>query len=353
MTLTIVLTLKGRDEFTYRWMSYMNDIKCPYHIIIADGGDGLEIYNKLSKHENYPNLNYQYLRYPFDANLNLFYEKLIDALSKVTSKYVLLADNDDFYKISEIPKLLDFLDSNSEYAAARGFVTNFKVLDENRCSIGTVKGVKYYAHVTSSPSIDENSSLDRIGFLCENMSNFDYYANWYSIVKSESLLKIWNQLIKLRVRDPLVLEMLLNILLVQEGKLKVFAFPFYLRQMNTSSFGDALVADNNFLENCLITNSLSDFSFAVENFMNLEHKELELVVLKHIATWMEVLLTNIRNANREQKRKLNKFKEFLNRLKFISSLVNYLYSYLRVLIRGIPRQKRVRISEIEPYILNG
>ena len=37
MKLTIALTLKGREEFTYRWMEYMNEMRCPYKILIADG----------------------------------------------------------------------------------------------------------------------------------------------------------------------------------------------------------------------------------------------------------------------------------------------------------------------------
>ena len=51
--LTIVLTLKDRTVFTYRWMNYMNDIKCPYPILIADGGADKHIEMHLENNKNY------------------------------------------------------------------------------------------------------------------------------------------------------------------------------------------------------------------------------------------------------------------------------------------------------------
>ena len=35
--LTILLTLKGRESFTYRWLEYSNNIRLPFRIYIADG----------------------------------------------------------------------------------------------------------------------------------------------------------------------------------------------------------------------------------------------------------------------------------------------------------------------------
>ena len=65
--LTIVLTLKDRTPFTYRWMQYMNDMKCPYKILIADGGKDKSIEEHLLDPSNYPELIYEYIRYPYDA----------------------------------------------------------------------------------------------------------------------------------------------------------------------------------------------------------------------------------------------------------------------------------------------
>ena len=55
--LTIILTLKDRSDFTLRWMKYMSDQRCPYKILIADGGADKLIEKKLNNSKNYPHLN--------------------------------------------------------------------------------------------------------------------------------------------------------------------------------------------------------------------------------------------------------------------------------------------------------
>ena len=71
--LTIVLTLKDREAFSRRWMRYMNDQCCPYKILIADGGADEGIESELRNPTNYPNLDYEYIRYPFDNDWKDFY----------------------------------------------------------------------------------------------------------------------------------------------------------------------------------------------------------------------------------------------------------------------------------------
>ena len=100
--LTIVLTLKDRVPFTYRWIKYMNDMKCPYKILIADGGKDKSIEEHLSDSSNYPDLNYVYIRYPYDETIDDFYRKLENILSQVQTKYHLYADNDDFFLLNKM-----------------------------------------------------------------------------------------------------------------------------------------------------------------------------------------------------------------------------------------------------------
>src|SRR5262245_43538562 len=118
--LTIVLTLKDRIPFTYRWMQYMHDMRCPYKILIADGGEDSAIEQHLRKHENYPYLDYDYIRYPYDATIEDYFKKLESVISRVESEYLLLADNDDFYLLECIPDILAFLDAQKDYVGAKG-----------------------------------------------------------------------------------------------------------------------------------------------------------------------------------------------------------------------------------------
>tara|TARA_B110000008_G_C16479431_1_gene367481 strand:- start:130 stop:435 length:306 start_codon:yes stop_codon:yes gene_type:complete len=78
--LTIVLTLKDREAFSRRWMRYMNDQCCPNKILIADGGADEGIESELHNPTNYPNLDYEYLRYLFDNDWKDFYAKQLDFL---------------------------------------------------------------------------------------------------------------------------------------------------------------------------------------------------------------------------------------------------------------------------------
>ena len=115
--LTIVLLLKGRVQFTRRWMLYAERIRLPFKVLIADGSSDDKAKDLLSDKKAFPDVNYEYLRYPYDETLPHYYSKLVDVLSRVTTPYVALACNDDFYVISGIRKTLAFLENNSDYVS--------------------------------------------------------------------------------------------------------------------------------------------------------------------------------------------------------------------------------------------
>ena len=57
--LTIVLPLKDKSNFTYRWMKYAEKNFQDYKIIIADGGKDKEVETILSNKSNYNKIDYQ------------------------------------------------------------------------------------------------------------------------------------------------------------------------------------------------------------------------------------------------------------------------------------------------------
>ena len=117
--LTILLTLKDRVEFTYRWLQYAERHLTGYKIIIADGGKNKEI-EKLLQAKEKENLNYRYIRFTYDKTYEDYYKKINDAVKLVDTEYCILADNDDFYLKNSIDKSVNFLKINLEYSTCRG-----------------------------------------------------------------------------------------------------------------------------------------------------------------------------------------------------------------------------------------
>ena len=349
--LTITLTLKGRDEFTYRWMDYMNNIACPYKILIADGGDNKFLEEHLRNHSNYPLINYEYIRYPFDETISHFFKKLENLISKVKTEYILQADNDDFFLLDRIPELIDFLKNNHDYISARGQLVNFEVFNKKGISKAQVRGSRYEASAILSESIDSDCPLQRVEKLCLGMAKNDYYSNWYSITKTKTLKKVWKNLITLQNKETITIEILAHIFLLIEGKIKVINKPFYLRQSNTSVFGDTLIVNNKFLEDCIINNSFENFSIAINKFSNLASPVDKQKLLKSIAGWLNIFLFNISLSH---KLRSNPLYTLINKIKywpffsfFISSSI---YFFKNIIFH---RQKRfsLRLKKIEPFIL--
>ncbi len=56
-----------------------------------------------------------------------YFDKVAEAVAKVTTPYCMRADDDDFLAMSGIERCLDFLDENPDYVAASGRIAGFSV----------------------------------------------------------------------------------------------------------------------------------------------------------------------------------------------------------------------------------
>jgi glycosyltransferase domain-containing protein len=329
----------------------MDELRFSHKILIADGGNNKELESYLRDRKNYPNLNYEYLRYPYDSTVDDFFNKFVDVLTKVETSYVLLADNDDFYLLDQLPELISFLDDNKDYEGARGLLVNFEVFSKERKSMAQVIGNSYRSRLIYAPSIENETSLERIATLCQGFSTFDYYSNWYSVLRTSTVLNIWKQLVTIPSKEMIVLEVLTHVMIVNAGKIKIFEYPFYLRQSNTSTFGDTLVINNEFLERCLINGSLNGFSFAIDKFVNLENTSDREFILRMIATWLDVFLFNLRKRNQQKEKTFYKFKIWLRSKRIIGVVARYMHIHLVQALSPGKKKNDLRIREIEPFIL--
>ncbi|MGZ5073904.1 MAG: TIGR00180 family glycosyltransferase, partial [Usitatibacter sp.] len=125
--LTIVLTLKDRAAFTMRWLEYAERMALPFKVLIADGGRDESVPRALAERSRFPNVDYEYVRYPYDATYADYYAKTSDAISRVRTPYVALADNDDLFIVEGLRKAVEFLAANPDYVACGGQCAAFWV----------------------------------------------------------------------------------------------------------------------------------------------------------------------------------------------------------------------------------
>jgi glycosyltransferase domain-containing protein len=348
--LTIVLTLKDRSPFTFRWMSYMNEMKCPYPILIADGGADREVEMNLTNKSNYCNLNYTYLRYPFDANLEIFYAKLKNVLSLIQTPYFILADNDDFFRLDEVQKFVDFLNINQDYTSCTGQWVALEVFDTNNKLSNETNG-KYYkaTKYSSDNSVINADSAERISYFFENVDDLGLYSLWYG-VKRTSLLQVVNSLFdKYKFSEPISFELASILTFLVHGKNKMIDALYYIRQTGTSQTTESLEANLNPYERLIAERSFSEILSVLDEL----HPDLSYGQRLNIIRAFSKYSMRLAVANYKPNAKL-KFSLWANILDmgvkynsdFILRCVNY---YLR--LRRIRNISYIKLSSIERYIM--
>ncbi|HUQ85975.1 MAG TPA: TIGR00180 family glycosyltransferase [Vicinamibacterales bacterium] len=127
--LTILLAVKDRVPFTQRWLEYAR-AHLPFRVLIADGGSD-DAVERIVSEPACASSHINYVRYPFDASYADYYGKLADALSRVTTPFVVMADNDDFFIPAGLTRALQFLATHSDHVACGGQCALFWVAGES------------------------------------------------------------------------------------------------------------------------------------------------------------------------------------------------------------------------------
>jgi len=172
-TFSILMPLKDRVSYTRRIMNKWNSEKFPYEIIIADGGQDLYIEEELSDKSNFENLNYTYIKYPFDMELNNFYAKMADAVMKIKTSTVCLMDNDDFIDTDSISKCLEIL-KDPTYSSARGLMQD-------------TTGRNMYSEYPDSIIADTAATR-----MIEQTKHF--HGNWHNITRTNHIQAQWKMI---------------------------------------------------------------------------------------------------------------------------------------------------------------
>ena len=191
--LTIVLPLKGRHLFTLRFLWHANEARLPYRFLVADGQVHAELARLLENSRKvFPALDVEYIRYPEDIDFQHYYAKMADALQRVRTPYVKVADNDDFLAHAGLESCLDFLDAHPDYVCCSGGIGGFSVHASPRDSFEMVVGPLNkltYCYAPRDRSIDLNSSsaTDRVLAGLRNTWNF------YAVFRASALAQMWRE----------------------------------------------------------------------------------------------------------------------------------------------------------------
>lgn len=264
---TVVLTLKDRSAFTTRWMRYMNDRRCPYPILIADGGADQGIEAALRDPATYPDVTYTYLRYPFDADDQTYFRKLADVVARVRTPYVWLADNDDFCLLDAVPEIVDFLNMHGEHVSCGGRGLALRLLSHDGIVINGPTARAYHAETDGRRQrAEHHAAIDR---MCDVLRHFESERRWmmyYFIHRTPALQSATGAIAVHDFRDAVALEIHILLSLVLAGKVAQIERPTIVRQEGSSQHLAALKAEGNLIERFVRADAFSDLLWSVDQW---------------------------------------------------------------------------------------
>lgn len=233
--LTLILPLKGRAAFTFRIMEYLDRSRCPFKLIIADGDDNETVSNALSNAGNFPNVDYRYIKYPFDESYSHFYRKMLSAASEVLTPYVYMIDNDCLPVVEGLQQSLMFLESHPEYSTCRGQHIDFNLMpfagsEENFLygSAISINQVYFDRTHTIWNSFESDNPLERI-LEWSHCTNIMYH----NIHRAKTLIDTWEFISRNDCCDLIFCETALALNALAGGKSKVIDMPTIMRQQNS------------------------------------------------------------------------------------------------------------------------
>jgi glycosyltransferase domain-containing protein len=233
--LSIVLPLRGRHLFTLRFLWHANKARLPYRFVIPDGQVHSELARLLEDPGKiFPKLAIEYVRYPDDVNFGRYFIKMLDAIQRVRTPYVMFADNDDFLASTGIEASLDFLERNPDYVCCGGGIAGFSAHStKNLASVGLIGPLNQlsfrYMPYDRSTDLSSSSVTDR---LLRGLRNS---WSWYAVFRTPALMTIRREVVEMSLSDLQLHEKFCAMRTLTLGKARSDAAMIaYLRQYWTS-----------------------------------------------------------------------------------------------------------------------
>jgi glycosyltransferase domain-containing protein len=258
--LTVVFSIKDRAPYTLRWMTYANRISFPFKVIIADGGKDASVPEELKKPVNFPNVNYEYIQYPYDETYSCYYAKLANALSRVDTPFATIVDDACFYIINGLKRSVEFLYSHPNYSVCGGGIGTFSVWpDNNKSPLNPAfgDGVHFFSNMYRLRQLEDETAGARIA------RHFaQYRPTWYDVHRTEQLRACFNILREINFKDYMMAELLTSFLTVCAGKVKNEPYLYMMRQIKNrgSSAGEHIQKWGDTFDRMLLESWSEDFT---------------------------------------------------------------------------------------------
>jgi glycosyltransferase domain-containing protein len=223
--ITILLTIFNRIDYTNKWLDYAELSTFPFKIFISDGGNIKNIKKKLDIKNR--KLDITYKKFKYYKNYNYFFEKYYQSVKKIKSKYIFIAEDDDYIFSNSIIKSAKFLDKNKQFSCAKGINCLGELIRNNdkilALSLRCDSNKKY-------KSISSNSSDIRL---------IEYYKKKYLTIynalhRKESLLKTFKILNSRSFFNLLVTELIFCLSVIYNGKVAKINHIDYIKMDNTN-----------------------------------------------------------------------------------------------------------------------
>lgn len=230
--LTVILVIRDRPQYTFRWMDYANKTHFPFKILIADGGKDLNVETHLKNRSHYPSLNYDYLRYPYDARVKDYLCKISNALNQVTTPYVILADDDDFWNVDGVRESVRFLEENMGYSTCRGRNFTFSQRAKN------ILKTAYSPHTIFDTA--QKLASERVMAIYPNLG-----GTFYDVHRSSQFQAIFKKVAGIDFHLMPMIETMISLMDAANGKIKHLECAYLIREdghgQSTSRSGSYLV----------------------------------------------------------------------------------------------------------------
>jgi len=217
--LTILLTLKGRYKFTYRWLEYAKKRSFPFKILIADGGSDDTVLKYIEKGD-FEDLNIRYVKFGEDLDFETYYNKVRKSLELIDTPYYIIADNDDLYSPDSLIEAVNFLEDNEDYVACGGKLVSFSINN------GNIYGDRIKFYRSNFDYYSESKASERvIKYLCGAPGPY------YSVIKTEIVRDAWKIICQRNFKDIRMFELFLDMFILSTGKVFNLPNPFFFKQI--------------------------------------------------------------------------------------------------------------------------